>query len=102
MFELIYDTDVRQHLAAIDRKYHSLIRETIEEQLSYEPVIESRNRKPLVRPTDINAAWELRFGPNNQFQVFYRADESAQQVYILAIGMKVRNQLLVGGEKFEL
>jgi len=41
-FELIYDPEVAQHLRAIDRKQHSLIRRTIEEQLRYQPEVETR------------------------------------------------------------
>ena len=45
---------------------------------------------------------EIRFGPNNRFRVFYRVHPSAGEVHILAIGTKVRNRLMVGGEEFEL
>ncbi|MCJ7737772.1 MAG: hypothetical protein MUQ10_10750 [Anaerolineae bacterium] len=69
-FDLIYDPEVAQHLAKIERKYHSLIRYTIEEQLRYEPEVETRNRKPLRRPTELSATWEIRFGPGDRFRVF--------------------------------
>ena len=49
-YRIIYDVEVRRHLAAIDRKYHSLIRQTIEQQLSHQPDVETRNRKPLQPP----------------------------------------------------
>jgi hypothetical protein len=45
-FDLIYDPEVKQHLQVIERKYHSLIRHTIEEQLQFEPEVETKNRKP--------------------------------------------------------
>ncbi len=32
-FELIYAPQIKQHLRAIEQKYHVLIRKTIEEQL---------------------------------------------------------------------
>jgi hypothetical protein len=38
-FSLIYDPQVEQHLQAIERKYHSLIRLQIEEQLQFEPEV---------------------------------------------------------------
>jgi len=101
-FELIYDPEVARHLKAIDHKHHSLIRRTIEEQLSYEPEVETRNRKPLLRPSVFGTAWEIRFGPNNRFRVFYRADPSIREVHILAMGVKVGNRLFIGGEEFEL
>jgi hypothetical protein len=102
-FELVYDQEIGQHLAAIERKYHSLIRQTITEQLTYEPDGQTRNRKPLSRSAEFgDATWEIRFGPNNRFRVFYRIDVSKKQVRILAIGVKKRNQLWLGGERFEL
>lgn len=81
---------------------NSLIRVTIEEQLRYEPEAETRNRKPLKRPSQIGATWELRFGINNQFRVFYRTDASTRGVYILVIGVKIGNKLLINNEESEL
>ena len=101
-FELIYDPKVARHLAKVERKYHSLIQRTIEEQLSYELEIETRNRKPLLRPTELGATWEIRFGPNNRFRVFHETDQVNRKVYILAIGVKVGSRLFIGGEEFEL
>ena len=101
-FELIYDSEVVQHVKAIERKYHSLTRSTIEEQLSYEPEVETHNRKPLLRPSVFSTAWELRFGHENRFRVFYRTDTQARQVHILAIGVKLDNILSIDREEFEL
>jgi len=101
-FRLIYDTEVVEHLRAIEKKYHSLIKRTIEEQLRYKPDVETRNRKPLEQPSALSADWEIRFGPSNRFRVFYEVDREAREVYILAIGMKLRNRLFIGGEEFEL
>jgi hypothetical protein len=101
-FDLIYDSEVSQHVAAIDRKYHSLIRNTIKKQLSYGPDVETRNRKPLTQPSMFGTAWELRFGPDNRFRVFYRTDTDAYKVRILAIGVKQGNRLFISGEEFKL
>lgn len=102
-FDLIYDQETAQHLASIEHKYHSLIQRTIEEQLKYEPQVQTRNRKPLSRSSEFGQlTWEIRFGPDNRFRVFYRADLIKREVRILAIGVKVRNHLFVGGERFEL
>jgi len=47
-FGLIYaPQQVKTHLQAIERKYHSFIRRTIETELQFEPNVETRNRKPL-------------------------------------------------------
>jgi len=101
-FHLIYAPEVKRHLMAIERKYHTLIRREIEAQLQFEPDVETRNRKPLMQPTTLEAEWEIRFGPNNRFRVFYEVDRQQGEVYILAIGVKQRNRLLIGGEEVEL
>jgi hypothetical protein len=73
-FDLIYASATKQHLAAIERKYHSLIRNKIETQLRFEPTVETENRKPLVQPAAFEAEWEIRFGRKNQFRVFYEVN----------------------------
>ena len=96
----------RQHNSGVGRqgmKDPSLIRQTITEQLTYEPHVETRNRKPLTRSAGFGeATWEIRFGPNNRFRVFCRTDITKRKVRILAIGVKQRNELRIGGERFEL
>jgi hypothetical protein len=101
-YQLIYADDALLHMAAIERKYYSLIRQTIEEQLQFEPNVRTRNRKPLVKPTRFGEAWELRFGPDNLFRVFYRTDEEAVQVRVLAIATKIGAKLYIGGKEFVL
>jgi mRNA-degrading endonuclease RelE of RelBE toxin-antitoxin system len=97
-YALVYAPEVADHLAAIESKFHSLIRLTIAEQLTHEPTVETRNRKPLRIPAPLLAEWEIRFGPDNRFRVLYTVDEDALAVMILAIGEKIGNRLLIGGE----
>lgn len=99
-FTLRYATGIPRDLAAIDRKYHGLIRCTIDEQLTTEPTRETRNRKPLKRPTVSGATWELRLGPNNRFRALYNVDAGIHEVNILAIGVKQGNRLLVGEREY--
>jgi mRNA-degrading endonuclease RelE of RelBE toxin-antitoxin system len=101
-FKLIYDPQATRHLSQIERKHHSLIRREIKTSLTYEPETETRNRKPLSRPSALGTAWELRFGPDNCFRVFYRTDLEQEEVYVLAIGVKQGNRLFVGGKEFQL
>ncbi len=101
-YALIYDSDIPRQLRAIERKYHALIRETVETQLTYEPDVETTNRKPLERPVTFAARWELRFGPTNCFRVYYRLEITAHEVYILAVGVKTSDLVYIGGEEFEL
>lgn len=101
-FVLIYAPILKQHLKFIDAKHYSFIRESLEAQLQFEPDVETRNRKPLKRPIVFGAKWELRFGADNRFRVFYRVDYDHQQVIILAIGEKIGNRLFVGGEEIKI
>ena len=101
-FDLIYAPQVKMHLQAIEQKYHSLIRRTIETQLQFEPNVETRNRKPLKIPVEQGADWEVRFGPDNRFRVFYSVEQQNRQVFILAIGMKKGNRLIIGREEVNL
>src|SRR5262245_55061999 len=101
-WKLIYDRAVLDHLATIERKHHALIRSVIEERLQHEPEVEVRNRKPLRRPASFGATWELRFGSDNRFGVFYKIQREGREVQILAIGVKEGNRLCIGGMEFEL
>ena len=101
-FTIIYAPITHIHLRVIEAKYYPLIRTTIEERLSYEPDVTTRNRKPLKRPVFFEATWELRFGPGNRFRVFYDIDQEQHVVAILAIGIKRGNRLLIGGEEIRL
>ncbi len=100
-FEVIFDVLALDHIEAIERKYHSLIRRAIEEQLLSEPDTPTRNRKPLLRETAIGAAWEVRCGPGNRFRIFYDVRRDERLVVVLAIARKVGNRLFVGKEIFE-
>ncbi|HVA47756.1 MAG TPA: type II toxin-antitoxin system RelE/ParE family toxin [Pirellulales bacterium] len=101
-YELKFGHEIRAHLKAIDAKYHALILQTIDEQLEFEPNVETRNRKPLRTPAAFSAHWEIRLGPQNRFRVLYGVDEEERTVHVLAIGEKRRNRLIVGGEEIEL
>jgi len=100
-FTLIFAPEAVAHLDSIDRKYHGVLRRTIREQLSFAPTNETRNRKPLDQPAPFEAAWELRCGPDNRFRVFFDVDTAAQEVQVLAIGVKDRNRLWIGGEEYQ-
>jgi hypothetical protein len=101
-FTIVYASLTKQHLRAIEAKYYPLIRHGVDEQLSFEPATETRNRKPLKRPVVFMATWEIRFGPQNRFRVYYDVDLDQAIVSILAIGIKRGNQVVIGGEEMQL
>jgi mRNA-degrading endonuclease RelE of RelBE toxin-antitoxin system len=102
LFALSFAPEAIEHLDLIDSKYHGLLRRAINEQLTHTPTAETRNRKPLDQPAPFGASWELRCGPDNRFRIFYEVDSAAHEVQVLAIGVKDRNRLLMGGEEYEL
>ena len=66
-----------------------------------EPDVESKNRKPLSKPP-IDDRWELRCGPQNSFRVFYKIDYIANEILILAIGIKIKDKLYIGRKEVKL
>jgi hypothetical protein len=98
-FAIIYDPEVKHHFRAIELKYHSLIFDKIDEQLTFQPNVQTRTRTPLENPAPLGADWEIRFGPDNRFRVFYRIDPESHEVVILAVGVKAKERLYIGGEE---
>ena len=100
-FTLSFAPEAIEHLDRIDAKYHGLLRRALNEQLTHTPTKETRNRKLLEQPAPFGASWELRCGPDNRFRVFYDVDAEALTVRVLAIGVKDRSRLIIGGEEYE-
>ena len=90
-YELIYDTKVKLQLSFIARKFHSIIRKSIENNLIHEPEHETQNKKRLVNSSFFESGWEIRCGAKNEFRIFYRINHAQREVYILAIGVKRKN-----------
>jgi mRNA-degrading endonuclease RelE of RelBE toxin-antitoxin system len=96
-----YAPEVLDHLDAVERKYHRLLRDLIAAQLRFSPEEPTRNRKLLEQPAPFSATWELRGGPGNRFRVFYEVRHDKAAVWVLAIGVKQGNRLVVGNEEIE-
>ena len=98
-FRIVYHSRIKSHLSTLDRKHHSLICQTIDAQLSYEPTVITRNRKPVIQPFPFEATWEVRFGPQNCLRVFYEVKQADHVVSVLVIGEKQGNRLYIAGEE---
>jgi hypothetical protein len=82
----------------VEAATRALILDSLERQLSSDPTLETRNRKRL-RPNPI-APWELRIG---RLRVYFDVeDEPRPLVRILAVGVKDRDRVSIGGEEVEL
>jgi len=100
-YTVVYAREIYEHIENIERRYHRLIKKTIEEQLTITPERQTRNRKSLEElPGPFGSTWELRFGPDNRFRAFYEVAAENRTVWILAIGVKEKNRLLIAGEEF--
>lgn len=93
-----YSPDAEDHLRWLTARQQSIVVEAVERRLIDQPAVETRNRKPM-RPNPI-APWELRIG---NLRVYYDVEEEPRlRVNIVAIGVKERNKVRIGGEMVEL
>jgi mRNA-degrading endonuclease RelE of RelBE toxin-antitoxin system len=97
-YEIAFAESVQAHFRILTARERATVLDAIERQLVHEPLTETRHRKPL-RPNPV-APWELRVG---RLRVFYEViGEESGVVRILAVGRKIRNVLMVGGEEIQL
>jgi mRNA-degrading endonuclease RelE of RelBE toxin-antitoxin system len=97
-YRIDYSPDTADHLEFLTARQRAAVFDAVDQQLAHEPVIETRNRKPM-RPSPL-ATWELRIG---DLRVYYNIEEAPEQrVTILAIGIKQRDRLVIGGKVIEL
>jgi len=93
-----YSPDAEDHLRAFSVREQKIILDGVDAQLTYQPTIETRNRKPM-RPNPVSP-WELRIG---DYRVYYDVEQEPERVvYIRAVGLKVRNKVRIGNEVIDL
>ena len=97
MYEIVLTPEAIDDIRLLRKFDRQHIFREIEQQLQYQPVTETRNRKRL-HPNDL-AEWELRVG---KFRVFYDVNDAALRVKIEAVGYKRGSVLIVHGEEYEL
>ena len=97
MFNLIFTKSALKDLTYLKKAKQVLIIDNTENQLIYEPLTKTKNRKPL-RPNDLGK-WELRI---QQYRVFYDVDSEERSVKIKAVGWKKHNVLYIRNKEFKL
>jgi len=98
VYRIAYSPAAEEHLRILTARQRGTIFDNVDKQLAHQPRAETRNRKPM-RPNPI-APWELRIG---DLRVYYDIEEKPDNVVtILAIGIKDRNRVRIGGEEVEL
>lgn len=97
-YRIEYSPETENHLRALTARQRSIVLDTVDEQLKYQPTEETRNRKPM-RPNPV-APWELRIG---SLRVYYDIEnEPEPTVFIRAVGIKERSRVRIGREVVEL
>lgn len=97
-YRIEYSPAAEEHLRGLTARQRANIFDSVDKQLLDQPAVETRNRKPM-RPNPL-APWELRIG---NLRVYYDIQEVPETaVTILAVGIKKRNRILIGGEEIEL
>jgi mRNA-degrading endonuclease RelE of RelBE toxin-antitoxin system len=93
-----YSPEAEDHLRRLTTRQQRSVVDTVDRQLANQPTVETRNRKPMrLNPV---APWELRIG---NLRVYYEvSDEPQPTVTVLAIGVKERDRLRIGGEIIKL
>ena len=97
MYDIEYTLEAIEDLKRFRKYQQQLIVDQVDEQLSYEPARETRNRKRL-RPNSV-AEFELRI---TRFRVFYDVDENKKLVKIEAVGHKEGSRLFIRGKEYQL
>ncbi len=97
-YRIDYSPATDKHLRALTARQRAMVFDGVDEQLEHEPGVETRNRKPM-RPNP-QAPWELRI---EELRVYYEIEEMPEQVVtIVAVGVKDRNRVLIGGKEIKL
>jgi mRNA-degrading endonuclease RelE of RelBE toxin-antitoxin system len=97
-YRIEYSPATEQHLRVLTARQRCVVFDAVDQQLEHEPDVETRNRKPM-RPNPL-APWELRIG---ELRVYYEIEEDSERVVtIVAVGVKDRNRVLIGGKEIEL
>lgn len=97
-YHIEYSPDTDEHLQVLTARQRKLVFDAVDEQLVQEPSVETRNRKPM-RPNPV-APWELRIGALRVYFEIVQVPDNV--VTILAVGVKDRNRVLIGGKEIEL
>jgi len=97
-YQIEYSDAAIEHLKVLTARQQRIVLDAVDQQLQYEPLVETRNRKPM-EPNSL-ATWELRV---DNLRVYYNVEgDNINIVYIQAVGVKIRNRVRIGKEEIEL
>lgn len=97
MFEIEFTPEAWDDLKALKKNEQVEVLDAMDDQLLYEPTVETRNRKRMY-PNQV-AEWELRIG---RLRVLYNVEQQVSVVSIETVGFKIGNVFYVRGKRREL
>jgi mRNA-degrading endonuclease RelE of RelBE toxin-antitoxin system len=96
-YRIEYDPKVRDHFGCLSTRDRATVLDCVDRQLLHQPMVPTRNRK-LLRASEL-APWELRIG---HLRVYYEVSDADEPVVtVRAVGIKVRDRVLIGGVEVE-
>ena len=102
-FEIVYSVAVLGHLEGVPRRHHSLLRRELEQQPALRAHgAHTRTGSRFVAPMRSERSGRLRCGPEGRYRVFYEVRADERRVWVLALGVKDRNRLLIGNQEIQL
>ena|SRR5439155_10905994 len=97
-YRIEFTPEALRHFAALDARQRAIVRDALRAQLLHQPALETRHRRRL-RPNTL-AGYRLRV---RDLRVYYDVVKvPAALVLVQAIGIKVRNRVMIGGEEIDL
>ena len=97
-YRIEYSPACLEHLRRLPAGEQAAVLDAIDRQLAHQPMVETRNRKPM-RPNPL-APWELRLGHP---RVYYDVEADSEQVVrVLAVGIKERERVRIGDKEMRL
>lgn len=104
-YTIVLSADARRHLryllrqGVMKRGEHQRLVNAMAARLTYQPMMAEGSVKVLRLPNSLQVAFELRVLP---WRVLYNVDEAEHVVRVIAVGYKVREQLMIEGQEVEL
>jgi len=97
-YHITFAPEAHSHLRRLPARQQAIVLSAIPRHLAYQPLLPSRNRKPL--RSNAIAPWELRIG---HLRVLFEVScDPVPSVHVLVVGRKQRNRVLIGDEVLEL
>lgn len=97
-YQIQFDREVDGQMRSLTARQRAIVVDSTMRYLRDQPTLASRNRKAL--QPNIIATWELRVA---DLRLYYDVFEEPDAVVrIMAVGLKIRNRVLIGGEDVQI